>query len=583
MYVNEPADFLSIHGVISAIRRQWFGIGLLACVAALGAAAISVTLPNVYQSESMLYIKIGRGTVSLDPATTASGSHISLMDSRQSEINSVREMLGSRVVVERAIKSVGVDRVMEKRPWYEAAKKSATDWFADSLDMLKSKLTNTPLEEVKANPAYAELSTEEVAEREALEEAVERVFDKLYVKASKDSYTLLLVNRAFSPTLARDLCQAIVDEYRKVHVEAHSVHGSLDFFEQQYNESQKRLAELENRLRDHKNRSQMMTISGKQDLVLQEIKQLQSDFIKVQGDIAAARARDVELVGKIEALPERMDTQQTEGVANQATERMRNQLFELEMLEKDLTNKYNSGHPLVAQVRDKLIAARKIFDAQDEDRTLINTEINPVRQELELDRFRNLSTLEGLKAQHEELSNKLISANIKAEKVNSDEILLNDLERQVNLARSDVMTYGKKQEEARLLDQLDNANLSDVSVPQPPSLVLEKVGPKRALIVFGSALAGVIVGCLIAVYRDTTCLPNRPSNDLNRSMVVPSASVPVEASAVAGARSKINERLESEYKKVSTVENAPAEPEEVGHVVAGGKAKLRPESPWSDS
>ncbi len=78
---------------------------------------------------------------------------------------------------------------------------------------------------------------------------------------------------------------------------------------------------------------------------------------------------------------------------------MRNQLFELEMLEKDLTNRYTATHPLVVQVREKLVSAKSYFiRLKPNVSNGVKETINPNRQALELDRFRNLSTLEALKA-----------------------------------------------------------------------------------------------------------------------------------------------------------------------------------------
>jgi len=483
-----------------ALQRRWLSISFWTTLGSIGIVALLISLPNVFQSESMLYIKIGRGTIAIDPATSASGSHISLMDSRQTEINSVKEMLTSRVVIERAVQAVGVERVMAQRPWYESVIKSVRGGTSDAIDQAQTKLTGKTLED--AEPKFEGLSATEVIELEAIEEAVKRVIEKFSVRSTKDSYTLLLTCRAFSPTLARDLCQAIVDEYRKVHVEAHSVRGSLAFFEQQYNESKQRLQTLEFELRDTKNRTQMMTVSGKQELVLAEIKQLQADLLKVSTEVAAARARDIELVAKADAMPERIKMDQTAGVANDASDKMRNQLFELEMLEKDLTNRYTKQHPLVVQVREKLVTAKNIYSSQSTERTLVNEAINPNRQALELDRLRNLSTLEGFKAQQQNLSEMIAAAEAKAEKVNGDEVMLNMLERQVQLARADVMNYGHKQEEARLLDRLDSATLTDVSLPQPPSLVLEKVGPKRSLMTLAGAACLLLANCAMAIFFD---------------------------------------------------------------------------------
>ncbi len=145
--------------------------------------------------------------------------------------------------------------------------------------------------------------------------------EKFSVNTTKDSYTLQLTCRAYTPTLARDFNQAIVDEYRKVHVEAHSVRGSLDFFEKQYAAAQTRLAELEGNLRDTKTRTQMMTVPGKQELVLAEIKQLQTDLLKVSSEVAASRSRDTELIAKADAIPEWLKMDETNGVANERATR----------------------------------------------------------------------------------------------------------------------------------------------------------------------------------------------------------------------------------------------------------------------
>ena len=552
MYVNESQDFLTVSRVMLALRRRWFSIAVWTLLGTIGVVALLISLPNVFQSESMLYIKIGRGTIAIDPATSASGSHISLMDSRQTEINSVKEMLTSRVVVERAVQSVGVDRVMEQNPWYEVLIKSVRGWTSDAIDQAQATMTGKSLDEVKTK--FDGLSASEVEELETLEEAVERVIEKFSVKSTKESYTLQLTCRAFSPTLARDLCQAIVDEYRKVHVEAHSVRGSLAFFEQQYDESKQRLQDLEIELRDTKNLTQMMTVPGKQELVLAEIKQLQTDLLKVSAEVAAAQARDTELIAKANAMPERIKMDQTAGVANDASDKMRNQLFELEMLEKDLTNRYTKEHPLVVQVREKLVTAKNIYGSQSTERTLVNETINPNRQALELDRFRNLSTLEGFKAQQKDLMEKIAAAQAKAEKVNADEVTLNMLERAVQLARADVLNYGHKQEEARLLDRLDSANLTDVSLPQPPSLVLEKVGPKRALLAIAGAACFLLAGCAMSIFFDL-----RKDHAVTQHVLANTIDI---SSSTAGksADNKLTQLVDKDVERLSKTSAGPQSP-----------------------
>ncbi len=493
-------DFLTVSDVLGALRRRclriFFMTGFLSCLVVVGLLLI----PNKYQSDALLYVRMGRGTVSLDPATTAASQTISLMDRRQSEINSVREMLRSRIVLDRAARQVGVDRILAHDAWWNVMLGQAGEWSEQQINGFQDKYLKKRFINKDATPSG--MTAEQFEAQESLELAVKRLSKALSIDAAKDSYTLGVSVRAYDAELARDICEAIVTEYRKVHIDAHSLEGSLQFFEAEYALNEKRLADLEAKLRDEKNRTSMMTISGKQDLIHQEIRQLQADKIKASSELAAAQGRDAEFVRKISGIPEKLDMEKTAGVANAATDTMRNQLFELEMMEKELTGKYAATHPLVIQVRSKLKEARSIFDEQSDERVLSRQALNPIRQELELDRLRNLSALEGWKAQMDEIDEKLKLAENKASQLNNDELNINEMERNVQLARNDLLIYGRKREEARLLKQLDVGNFSDISVPQPPMLVYKHVSPQRSLLLVLGVAGSLVVSCCLAIWRD---------------------------------------------------------------------------------
>ncbi len=499
MVRTAPHDFLNVSDIVSAIRRGWFRIAAITMLLSGIALVALITLPNRYQSDALLYVRMGRGTVSLDPASTAAGQTISLMDRRQSEINSVREMLQSRIVLERTARSIGVERIMQLKPWWEHLLDGTEATIETLLLTSQDKLLGKRYVGNKSVPEG--FTSKTYADQEEFELAVKRLASALHVGSAKDSYTLSLNVRAYDPKLAHDICESIISEYRKIHVEAHSLEGSLKFFEVEFAACEERLQNLESKLRDEKNRASMLTITGKQDLIHQEIRQLQGDRIKASSELAAAVGRDVELNSKIVAMPATVGLEKTAGVGNAATDAMRNQLFELEMLEKELTGKYSSEHPLVIQVRKKLQEAQSIYKGQSSDRTLSREAVNPVRQELELDRLRNLSALEGWKAQVQEIDEKLVQSQNKAAQLNSDELRINELERNVQLAREDVRIYGRKREEARLLKQLDSGNFSDISVPQPPTLVFKHVSPKRSLLLPACVVASLLLSCCWVIFR----------------------------------------------------------------------------------
>ena len=540
-----PQDFVTLTDILGALRSRWLGILALTFMLTVLAAVVVLLIPNTYQSDALLYVRMGRGTVSLDPASTAAGQTISLMDRRQSEINSVREMLRSRIVLDRAVRQVGVDRVLSQDTWWNVALDNASTWFENTTNQWQDKLLSQRI--INKDEVPTGYTKEEFKAQEALELAIKRLDKALSIDAAKDSYTLGVSVRALAPEMARDLCHAVVTEYRKVHVDAHSMEGSLQFFETEYELCVQRLSDAEAQLRDEKNRISLMTVTGKQELIHQEIRQLQADRIKAGTELAAAQGRDIEIGKKLQGIPDKLDMEKTAGVGNAATDAMRNQLFELEVMEKDLTAKYSADHPLVVQVRAKLGQAREIYNAQDSDRTLSKQSLNPIRQEMELDRLRNLSALEGWRAQMSEINDKLTQAEKKAAQLNSDELYINELERDVQLARNDVLTYGRKREEARLLKQLDVGNFSDISIPQPPMLVFKHVAPKRSLFLALGGVGALVFSCCLAVvrgpkkrvkdHRQSGDGPTAPTDEesvpQSQETVKPSKPLPQKVSAVA--------------------------------------------------
>ena len=84
------------------MKNHWFPAMVVFVVTIVLAILAMIFLPRSYVSEAMIFVKLGRETVSLDPTATT-GSTISVLDTRDNEINSIRDMLYSRGLVERVV------------------------------------------------------------------------------------------------------------------------------------------------------------------------------------------------------------------------------------------------------------------------------------------------------------------------------------------------------------------------------------------------------------------------------------------------------------------------------------------------
>ena len=103
-------DF-SIPFIIGAIKNN-LGKALLTFLLVLSLAASAIIfLPRTYISEAIIFVRLGRESVSLDPTATT-GSTVQVLESRESEVNSIRDMLTSRAVMEAIVDKMGANVVL---------------------------------------------------------------------------------------------------------------------------------------------------------------------------------------------------------------------------------------------------------------------------------------------------------------------------------------------------------------------------------------------------------------------------------------------------------------------------------------
>lgn len=95
--------------------------------------AVGVMLfPKRYQSEAKLFVRLGRGSASLDPA--AMGQTISIQESRETEMNSIVDMLNSRGLAERVVDTIGAERILKRYSWLELQTEEVSDSITAKLE-----------------------------------------------------------------------------------------------------------------------------------------------------------------------------------------------------------------------------------------------------------------------------------------------------------------------------------------------------------------------------------------------------------------------------------------------------------------
>ncbi len=199
---ESPVTLLDL--LASIFRYKWRALLVSTLMFVVVMAGI-LLFPKRFQSEAKLFVRLGRGAASMDPATI--GQTISIQESRETEMNSIIDMLESRALAERIVEDIGPDRLLKKYAWIEVQIESASDWFSTRLEPLLAQADVDPNE---LSPENDELSPLTMDEQKRFELATKEIEDNLRVSSPKRSTTLSIAYRAREPELAKAVVESVI-------------------------------------------------------------------------------------------------------------------------------------------------------------------------------------------------------------------------------------------------------------------------------------------------------------------------------------------------------------------------------------
>jgi uncharacterized protein involved in exopolysaccharide biosynthesis len=357
------------------------------------------------------------------------------------------------------------------------------------------------------------------------EQAVQKLNSSIGVEIAKKSAVIRVFCTAKSPELAQRLLQSVVEIFKKQHLKVNRSEGSYEFFEQQLVQNQKQLELASQRLRDAKNSLGVVSIESKRQILEEKIGHIDKELLNARTQQEAVQSTIARLKQQVADQPERLNSQETNGFPNPALDNMRNELYRLQIHERDLVAKYQEAHPLVIAVRAQVKEAKSIVDAQPDQRVQVTSAINPNRQSLEKDLLSAQASLSSVQGQITGLTAQRKLALEESSALNDKEIQLAELRRDVEAKEASFRTYTEKLEQARLNRSLEKNQLSNVNIAQAPSLSEKPTAPNRTLLLGLGFVAACCAGIGAAFLADQ--LARMPVvNTASRMREAPPASRP---------------------------------------------------------
>jgi uncharacterized protein involved in exopolysaccharide biosynthesis len=463
-------QFFECYGFVRrALERHW---KLAAKVS--GAAVVLVVLgtlfmPRSYYSEARLFVRFGREN-QVDP-TAAGGQMVSLYESRESEINSLIEILKSRAILDRVVEELGPEYVLNGR-----SKVGGQSPPYDATRVLLAQNTATP------SASYAHQQAVKQLERSAV------------ISAPRKSNIIMVSCKASSPAVAQQIVAKLVEVYLEEHLRVHRSPGTYAFFEEQTETSRQAWQKAYDALRETKNRLGIVTIEGQRKKLEELIAQNQGQLQSNQTELKAAEGKIAAVKELIATLPEKVVTQKT--AASSATfSGMRQTLYQLQAQEQELAAKMQEGHPRLVAVRQQVEDLRRILNEQPEEQIHDTEAINPSRQALELALLTESSQADALRARERSLWATREQLQGELKDFNTQAISIEQLQQQVVMAEANHKEYAQKLEQSRINRSLDEERISSLSLVQPASYVATASGPRRMLVL----AVGLVVAALSGV------------------------------------------------------------------------------------
>jgi polysaccharide biosynthesis protein PslE len=475
----------------------FFGIVLAAVI------LFTMLVPRRYHSEGKLYLRLGRENATLDPTVTlGENSIVAIPQSRENEINSVAEMVQSRVLLEKVVDKLGPAAVLEEVDAVAAGDNNPVSAEAGILaqDSRKSGSDISGSNGLSGNiksGIKAVLGMPVMSDRER---ALTQIEKNLKVEPARKSNVIEISYIGGNPKSAQAVVAALIDAYLAEHVRLNRPQGSHEFFAEQTTHLRDDLVKKEQALRDLKNKTGLASTRDQRQQLITRIGRLEDDLLGADTARAVSEAKVMSLRKKLSELPDTQVTQEVSGYGNEGTDRMRDQLYALHVKEKEAASKFTPEHPKLQQIREQIEQSKEILAREERTRTQVTKEPDRLQHQTQMELLAEEPVWASLNARSRELRSQLAAARGELKIFNGNELQVAELEREVGMLDGEYRKYSASLEQARIDQALELQRMSNINVAQEATYEETPVSPRpkvNLLLGLGVALFGAIGLCLV--------------------------------------------------------------------------------------
>jgi len=488
-------DERSLRDVYRILFRHKRKMMCFTAVTMLAAMTYAFIFPKAYRSEAKLFVRLGRENVGLDATTTfGQATSVAVPAQRDEEINSEVEVLKSRQLLEKVVDTIGPLAILSPAQGSASkeVKSPATAQQSDSAD------ADSPgwLEELG-------LATPQTPR----ERAIGLLEKRVGAEAVKKTNIILVSFDGPSAQLSQQVVTKLIEFYLDLHGRMSRAAHAHEFLGQQASTLKGQLNTLENEIRVLKNSTGLASPIEQRQILVARNGRLEDELKTTSTTIAATSAETSALRKQLSQLDQTQLLTKSDGMPNAAADGMRQQLYTLQLKEKDLASRFTDKHVELIAVREQVAAAKKIVDLLEQSRTQFTRGPNRAYEELRLTLLRQESALTSLGAKASTLKTQLAAGTKELETLNNNEARIAQIQREIQIRDVNYRKYSDSLEQARIDESLKKERISNINIAQSPTLNRLPVRPRPSLALllgFAFAVLGSVCVAFTAEYLDHT-------------------------------------------------------------------------------
>ncbi|MGA2032962.1 MAG: GumC family protein [Thermoguttaceae bacterium] len=438
-------------------RHRWKAMAVFACVMTLAAVIINL-VPKTYRSQEELLVRLGRENAVLDPTSTMGRDPaVTIPPSREDELNSVAEIIRSRLLVEKVVDAVGPDAILDSPP---------------------------------ARPDAA--PADPVALGGPRQTAIRLLGKNLKVDPVKKSDVISIMYEAHSPTVAQEVLRRLVDFFLVDYIRLNRSPRAHEFLVAQVRQLRDGLGLLEDQLRKLKDDTGFSDPEGQRKILLERIGRVEDDLLAATVAGSGSTAEVAAIRAAMRRIPASEVTARTTGLPNEGTYRMREQFYILLLKEKEADAIYTAEHPRLQRIHEEVAAAKVALNQEEPLRTQVTTGPSKAHEEAQLALLRQQPLVSASQAKTAALAEQLGQLCGRLKIVNEHELQIARLRRDIDIQEANYRKYAVNLEQARIDEALGDEKISNIGVVQPATYDPDPVSPNK--------VRGLLFGFLLAVF-----------------------------------------------------------------------------------